>query len=81
MVDFCHICHQHWRGASVDQGVEWRWNLKKQEAFQKSKEMLLSSKVLVHFDPKLPVVLACDALSYGIGAVLIHKIPDGSVSS
>ena len=30
--------------------------------------------MLVHFDPKLPVVLACDASSYGIGAVLAHKL-------
>ena len=60
------------------QGVEWKWDLKEQEAFQKSKDLLLSSKVLVHFDPKLPVVLACDASSYGIGAVLAHKLPDGT---
>ena len=52
--------------------------MKEQEAFQKSKDLLLSSKVLVHFDPKLPVVLACDASSYGIGAVLAHKMSDGT---
>ena len=33
---------------------------------------------VVHFDPKLPVVLACNALSYGVGAVLAHKMPDGA---
>ena len=54
----------------LHQDVEWQWNSKKQEAFKRSKELLLSSKVLVHFDPKLPVVLACDASSYSIGAVL-----------
>ena len=42
--------------ALLHQGVEWSWGLKEQEAFQKSKDLLLSSKVLVHFDPKLPVV-------------------------
>ena len=62
----------------LHQDVEWQWNLKEQEAFKRSKELLLSSKVLVHFDPKLPVVLACDASSYGIGAVLAHKLPDGT---
>ena len=62
----------------LHQDVEWQWNSKEQEAFERFKELLLSSKVLVHFDPKLPVVLACDASSYGIGAVLAHKLPDGT---
>ena len=56
--------------ALLHQGVEWSWGLKEQEAFQKSKVLLLSSKVLIHFDPKLPVVLACDASS--------HKMPDST---
>ena len=43
----------------------------------KSNELLTSSQVLVHFDPKLDLVLACDASAYGIGAVLAHKMPDG----
>ena len=51
---------------------------KEQESFQQSKNLLLSSKVLVHFDPKLPVVLACDASSYGVGTVVAHKMPDGT---
>ena len=39
---------------------------------------LLSSQVLVHYDSKLEIVLACDASCYGIGAVLTHKMPVGS---
>ena len=64
--------------ALLHQSTEWRWGQKEQESFQQSKNLLLSSKVLVHFDPKLPVVLACDASSYGVGAVLAHKMPDGT---
>ena len=64
--------------ALLHQGTEWKWGQKEQESFQQSKNLLLSSNVLVHFDPKLPVVLACDALSYGVGAVLAHKMPDGT---
>ena len=57
----------------LHQGTEWRWGQKEQDSFQQSKNLLLSSKVLVHFDPKLPVVLACDAWSYGVGVVLAHR--------
>ena len=31
----------------------------------------------MHFDPTLPVTLACDSSSYGMGAVLSHRLPDG----
>jgi len=39
---------------------------------------MMSSQLLVHFDPKLEIRLACDASAYGIGVVLSHKMPDGS---
>ena len=58
--------------------VKWKWSADQERAFLKSKELLTSSDVLVHFDPSLPIVLACDASQYGIGAVLAHKMPDGS---
>ena len=31
----------------------------------------------MHFDSTLPVTLACDSSSYGVGAVLSHRLPDG----
>ena len=46
--------------------------------FSASKELLTSSRLLVHFDPKLSLTLACDASAYGLGAVLAHKYLDGS---
>lgn len=39
--------------------------------------MLANDKVLVHYDPNLPLSLACDASAYGIGAVIQHTTPDG----
>ena len=60
------------------QGVPWTWNEEHQAAFETSKENLQSDKLLVHFDPKLELTLACDASPYGLGAVLSHRFPDGS---
>ncbi|XP_053229110.1 uncharacterized protein K02A2.6-like, partial [Podarcis raffonei] len=50
---------------------------RQEAAFQAVKDLLVSNSVLAHFDERLPVVLACDASPYGIGAVLGHQLPDG----
>jgi len=59
-------------------GVLWRWESEEDKAFQRLKILLSSDKVLVHFDPTLPVNISCDASNVGIGAVLFHCLPDGS---
>lgn len=56
----------------------WMWGQQQQQTFEKSKEMLKSSKLLVHYDSKKEILLQCDASPYGIGAVLSHKMEDGS---
>ena len=58
--------------------VPWRWTSAQDAAFRESKKLLASSSLLVHYDLKLPLILACDASAYGIGAVLAHRMPDGS---
>ena len=58
--------------------VNWRWSSVERDAFQASKRLLSSSSLLVHFDPKVSLSLACDASAYGVGAVLSHRWPDGS---
>ena len=62
----------------LKQSTAWHWNTEQQEAFDKSKKLLSSSQLLVHFNPELEIILACDASDYGIGAVLSHCMPDGS---
>ena len=49
--------------------VAWKWSRLQEPAFQESKDLLVSSSLLVHFDPKLPLLLACDASAYGRGQV------------
>jgi hypothetical protein len=48
-----------------------------QEAFLELKKCLSSDEVLVHFDPSLPLVIACNASIVGIGAVLFHHYTNG----
>ena len=61
----------------LQQYKTWRWTRVHTRAFKQSKELLLSSQVLVHFDPNLEIRLACDASDYGVGAVLSHLMPNG----
>ena len=50
------------------------WGREQQLAFAESKELLMNSTALVHYDPKLPIVVSADSSSYGIGAVMSHRI-------
>ena len=47
---------------------------------KRSVPLKTSSSLLVHFDPELDLVLMslCDTSNYGVGAVLAHRMPDGS---
>ena len=56
----------------------WKWTEVEEHAFQASKQLLLTSDVLVHCDPKLELVLSCDSSSYGVSTVLSHCMPDGT---
>lgn len=50
--------------------TKWNWSPNCEEAFKASKQRLLNSKCLVHYDPGKPLLLACDASLYGVGAVM-----------
>ena len=59
------------------EGVCWSWRSECQQAFEAAKQLLQSAEVLTHYDVNLPIKLACDASSYGIGAVISHVLPGG----
>ena len=61
----------------LQKNVVWQWGTAQQKAFSEAKKLLVSSKVLVHFDADKPLFLSCDASPYGVGAVLSHKLDDG----
>ena len=60
----------------LSKDTKWMWSSECEQAFKAAKSSLTSASVLVHFDPKLPIKLAADASSYGLGAVLAHVMPD-----
>lgn len=57
--------------------VPFKWSQQCKDAFEKVKNEMQSESFLVHFDPKLPLVLQTDASPYGVGAVLSHICEDG----
>ncbi|XP_055918533.1 uncharacterized protein K02A2.6-like [Eupeodes corollae] len=59
-------------------GVKFVWSEQQQIAFESLKNSILKATRLAHFDVSLPIILATDASSYGIGAVISHRFPDGS---
>ena len=54
--------------------THWHWGKDQQQ----SKSFLKSSRLLVHYDDKKELILACDASQNGLGAVLSHNMEDGS---
>ena len=54
--------------------VLWSWTNKQQIAFTKLKQKLTKVPILMVYDKQLPIKLVCDASSYGVGAVLSHRL-------
>ena len=61
----------------LQKGVKWEWSKECEEAFQRSKSELMAGRVLVPYDEKRKLILACDASPYGVGAVISHVMDDG----
>ena len=55
----------------------WKWSKECEKSFKQAQIMLISSKVLIHFDSKRNTRLTCDTSQYGIGAVLSQEMDNG----
>ncbi|XP_063915497.1 uncharacterized protein K02A2.6-like [Zophobas morio] len=55
----------------------WHWNKQCQKSFEWIKGEIKSAKVLMHYNQKLPLGLACDASSTGVGACIFHIFENG----
>ena len=62
----------------LHKNVRWSWEEPQEMAFQEAKKALQADSLLVHYDPSRPLILACDASQYGIGAVLSHEMEGGT---
>ena len=64
--------------ALLQKTTAWSWGTKQEAAFMMAKSQLTSSSLLVHYSSQRSLILACDASPYGVGAVLSHRMDDGS---
>lgn len=58
--------------------VKFTWGSSQQQAFKALKSHIVNATQLAHYQEGLPLALATDASSYGIGVVLSHVLADGS---
>lgn len=61
----------------LDNNNSWKWTEREAEAFRQAKQLLPSSTVLAHYGVQKPLIVACDASPYGLGAVLSHVDDNG----
>ena len=57
----------------LQKNFKWSWKAEQKKEFQEVKNLLISDRLLAHYDSSLELILACDASPYGVGAVLSHR--------
>ena len=61
----------------LQKDMQFKWTVETQKAFEKVKTLISAETVLTHYDPDLPVRLACDSSAHGLGAVISHVMENG----
>ena len=62
----------------LQKNSKWDWTSEHTGAIDTVKASLTSADTLTHYDPSLPLSLACNASPVGIGAVIFHTFPGGT---
>ena len=62
----------------LQKGIPWKWGPDEAFAFKQSKGLLMSTKVLIHYNTELKLIMTVDASPVGVGAVLSHIMKYGS---
>ena len=68
----------HPLNALLSTSRKWYWSPECAQAFQSAKDQIVSAQVLTHYNLDLPITLAADASTNGVGAVISHMLPDHS---
>lgn len=61
--------------------MHFKWTKECQDAFERAKAILSSDLLLTHYDPNQEIIVAADASDYGIGAVIMHRFPNGTTKA
>lgn len=61
----------------LKKGTVFLWSEECNDAFSFVKKQLMSEKILVHFNPSIPLKLITDASNIGISAILCHRYDNG----
>ncbi|XP_052758388.1 uncharacterized protein K02A2.6-like [Galleria mellonella] len=62
----------------LDAKRPWIWGEAEQVAFNKAKNLLSSDLTLVGYELNRTLLLICDSSDYGLGAMIVHVMDDGS---
>ena len=62
----------------LGQNVPWCWSAECERAFDKLNSLLTSDFLLTHYDSQKPIIVAANASSYEVVAIISHRFPDGS---
>ena len=70
-----------WTTEHLQADAKWSWTAEHLQTVSAIKDALTSSTTsttLTHYDPTMPVSIACNASQVSIRAILFHNLPDNS---